>query len=120
MKCAKAKTRQIKKYETYLRKRLRNTLTKEERLGRDNKINQRLRAMNREQRIEEIEKKKKECARIRTKIEWNNDSERNTKLFFSLEKQKTARRSITQLKDENGTVKDKQEDILNIQTDNCI
>ena len=53
-------------------------------------------------------------ARIRTKIEWNNDGERNTKLFFALEKQKTASRSITQLKDENGTVKDKQKDILNI------
>ena len=108
-KYAKAKTKQEKKYETYLRKRLRNTLRKEERLRRDNRISQQLRA-----KIEEIEKKKEQGARIRTKIEWNNDGERNTKLFFALEKQKTASRSITQLKDENGTVKDKQEDILNI------
>ena len=68
VKYAKAKTKQEKKYETYLRKRLRNTLRKEERLRRDNRISQQLRA-----KIEEIEKKKEQGARIRTKKEWNND-----------------------------------------------
>ena len=87
VKYAKAKTKQEKKNETYLRKRLRNTLRKEERLSRDNRISQQLRA-----KIEEIEKNKEQGARIRTKIEWNNDGERNTKLFFALEKQKTASR----------------------------
>ena len=83
VKYAKAKSRQGKKYETYLRKRLRNTLRKEKRLRRDNSISQQLRA-----KLEEIEKKK--GARIRTKIEWNNDGKQNSSSHRKNKKQPVA------------------------------
>ena len=109
IKYAKALANNNQKYEKYLRKRLKNTLKKEERLGRDNKISQQLKA-----KIEEIEKRREEGARVRTKTEWNSEGERNTKLFYSLEKQKTAKHTITQLTNKTGKLKDQQEDILDI------
>ena len=66
-------------YKKDIRKRLRNTLNKEERLGRDDSRSETMKT-----KLKQLEKKKVGETRVRAKIKWNAEGERNTKVFWSL------------------------------------
>ena len=72
--------------------------------------------------IEEIEEKlgklyqdKINGAKIRARVKWFEDGEKNTKYFLGLEKSRQTRKNITILKDENGSLIRDQDKILEIE-----
>ena len=68
--------------------------------------------INTKHQLEVISIEKARGAQIRSRAQWIENGEKSTQYFFNLEKQRAKRNIITHIKDSNGDILTKQEDIL--------
>ncbi len=72
---------------------------------------------NLEKRLNDYYQEKEKGCQIRSKINWKNEGERSTSYFFNLEKNRQSNNVIKELKDKNGKICHKDDEILGIATD---
>ena len=53
-----------------------------------------------------------EGAKLRSRCQWTEEGETNTKFFFALEKTRQKQKAILELEDENGNVTENQDNII--------
>ena len=67
-----------------------------------------------ENELEHLYSNKVKDAQIRSRVQWLEEGEKNTKLFLSLEKSRHIKKSITAPKDKEGKIVTEHAEILNI------
>jgi hypothetical protein len=71
-------------------------------------------------KLELYEQSKARAAQIRARINWIEKGEKNTSFFLNLEKGKANSKIMSSLKEEDGTIKTNQKDIMKIQRNHFI
>ena len=68
-----------------------------------------------EEKLENLYLNKVKGAQIRSRVQWLEEGEKNTKFFLGLEKSRQTKKSITALKNKDGKIVTEHSEILNIE-----